>query len=141
MPSPLPKEPRPLISPEGSKERKKTSPGVKLGSGPRLWAGKWDLRSNGSEKLGWRTMAPCITSPHPETDRLEAKQLLLCLLSKRVEVPKQKSKVKERPLIGSQKSQGLLFSEARKPCAEAAIGSLLLVYRIFLPVRLKALQV
>ena len=33
--------------------------------------------------LGWRAMAPCVTSPHPETDRLEAKQLRMCLLSKR----------------------------------------------------------
>ena len=28
-------------------------------------------------------MAPCVASPHPETDRLEAKQLRMCLLSKR----------------------------------------------------------
>ena len=33
--------------------------------------------------LGWRALAPCVTSPHPETDRLEAKQLRMCLLSKR----------------------------------------------------------
>ena len=32
--------------------------------------------------LGWRTMAPCVTSPHPETDLPEAKKLRLCLLSK-----------------------------------------------------------
>ena len=38
------------------------------------------------------------------TDRLEAKQLRMCLLSKRVEV---------------KSSQGLLFSEAKKPYAEA----------------------
>ena len=30
--------------------------------------------------------------PRPETDRLEAKQLRMCLLSKRVEVLRQKSK-------------------------------------------------
>ena len=28
-------------------------------------------------------LAPCVTSPHQETDRLEAKQLRVCLLSKR----------------------------------------------------------
>ena len=33
--------------------------------------------------LGWRALAPCVTCPHPETDRLEAKQLRMCLLSKR----------------------------------------------------------
>ena len=32
--------------------------------------------------LGWRAMAPCVTSPYPETDLPEAKQLRLCLLSK-----------------------------------------------------------
>ena len=33
--------------------------------------------------LGWRALAPCVTSPHPETNRIEAKQLRMCLLSKR----------------------------------------------------------
>ena len=33
--------------------------------------------------LGWRALAPCVTCPHPETDRLEAKQLRVCVLSKR----------------------------------------------------------
>ena len=33
--------------------------------------------------LGWRALAPCVTCPHPETERLEAKQLRMCLLSKR----------------------------------------------------------
>ena len=44
--------------------------------------------------MGWRALAPCVTSLHPETDRLEAKQLRVCLLSKRAEVLRQKSKVK-----------------------------------------------
>ena len=30
----------------------------------------------------WRALAPCVTCPHPETDRLEAKQLRMCLLFK-----------------------------------------------------------
>jgi len=33
--------------------------------------------------LGWRAMAPCVTSPQPETDLPEAKQLRLCLFSKK----------------------------------------------------------
>ena len=33
--------------------------------------------------MGCRALASCVTSPHPETDRLEAKQLRMCLLSKR----------------------------------------------------------
>ena len=41
--------------------------------------------------LGWGPW-PCATSPYPATDRLEAKQLRMCLLSKRVEVLRQKSK-------------------------------------------------
>ena len=40
---------------------------------------------------GWRAMAPCVTSPHPETDRFEAKQLRMCLLSKRVVILRQKT--------------------------------------------------
>ena len=36
-----------------------------------------------SSSLGSRALAPCVTCPHPETDRLEAKQLRMCLLSKR----------------------------------------------------------
>ena len=39
-------------------------------------------------------LVPCVTSPHLETYRLEAKQLRVCLLSKRAEVLRQKSKVK-----------------------------------------------
>ena len=35
-------------------------------------------------------MAPCATSPRPEIDRLEAKQLRMCLLSKRVVILRQK---------------------------------------------------
>ena len=35
-------------------------------------------------------MAPCVTSPHPETDRLEAKQLRVCLLLIRAGVLRQK---------------------------------------------------
>ena len=42
--------------------------------------------------LGWRSLAPCVTCPHPETDRLEAKQLRMCVLSKRVVILRQKSK-------------------------------------------------
>ena len=43
--------------------------------------------------LGWRAMAPCVTSPHPETDLPEAKKLRLCL-QMRVEALRQKPKVK-----------------------------------------------
>ena len=50
--------------------------------------------------LGWRALAPCVTSPHPETDRLEAKQLRVCLLPKRVEVLRQKSKPRRRRAVG-----------------------------------------
>ena len=32
--------------------------------------------------LGWRALAPCVTSPHPETNLPESKHLCLCLLSK-----------------------------------------------------------
>ena len=31
--------------------------------------------------LGWRAMAPCVTSPHPETDLPEAKHFRLCFSS------------------------------------------------------------
>ena len=37
-------------------------------------------------------MVPYVTSPHPETGRLEAKQPLVCLLSKRVVILRQTSK-------------------------------------------------
>ena len=47
--------------------------------------------------LGWRVLAPCVTSLHPETSRLEAKQLRMCLLSKQVEVLRQKSQVRSHP--------------------------------------------
>ena len=47
--------------------------------------------------LGWGPW-PCATSPYPATDRLEAKQLRMCLLSKRVEVLRQKSKKSEESL-------------------------------------------
>ena len=50
-----------------------------------------------SSSLGWRAMAPCVTSPHPESDRLGAKQLRMCLLLKRFQVLRQKSEVKKRP--------------------------------------------
>ena len=42
--------------------------------------------------MGWRALAPCVTCPHPETGRLEAKQLRMCLLSKRDVILSQKSK-------------------------------------------------
>ena len=48
--------------------------------------------------MGWRALAPCAACPHPETDRLEAKQLRMCLLSKlelRYLDKSQKSKVLE----------------------------------------------
>ena len=51
---------------------------------------------------------PCVTSPRPETHRLEAKQLRLCLLSKRVEVLRQKSKVKRWLLSLTEKLTRLL---------------------------------
>ena len=50
-------------------------------------------------------MAPRVTSPHPETDRLEARQLRMCLLSKRVEVLRQKSKDQDD---GSQRPENIL---------------------------------
>ena len=46
-----------------------------------------------SSIIGLRGARPCVTSPLPETDRLEAKQLRMCLLLKRVEVLRQKSKL------------------------------------------------
>ena len=42
--------------------------------------------------MGWRALAPCVTCPHPETYRLEAEQLRMCLLSKRDVILSQKSK-------------------------------------------------
>ena len=48
-----------------------------------------------AKAIGLRGTRPCrVTSPRPETDLLEAKQLRMCLLSKRVEVPRQKPKLK-----------------------------------------------
>ena len=66
----------PPLNPSGLAERPGTFRGMKRKRKP----------------LGWRAMAPCVTSPHQETDRLEAKQLLVCLLSKRVVILRQKSK-------------------------------------------------
>ena len=40
------------------------------------------IQSGLSSSLDWRALAPCVTSPHPETDLPEAKKLRLCLLSK-----------------------------------------------------------
>ena len=57
----------PPLNPSGLAERPGTFRGIKRKRKP----------------LGWRALAPCVTSPHPETDRLEAKQLRMCLLSKR----------------------------------------------------------
>ena len=45
-------------------------------------------------------MAPCVKSPHPETDRLEDKQLRVCLLPWRV-VILSKTKVKSIWVIKS----------------------------------------
>ena len=42
---------------------------------------------------------PCAMGPRPATDRLEAKQLRVCLLSKRVEVLRQKSKSQQLSLL------------------------------------------
>ena len=42
--------------------------------------------------MGWRALAPCVTSPHPETDRLEAK----LVVKTGIEVLRQKSKVKAK---------------------------------------------
>ena len=61
------KDTAPPLNPSGLAERPGTFRGMKRKRKP----------------LGWRAMAPCVTSPHPETDRLEAKQLRMCLLSKR----------------------------------------------------------
>jgi len=36
--------------------------------------------------MAWRALAPCAMGPHPETDRLEAKQLRLCLFKTGIEV-------------------------------------------------------
>ena len=44
--------------------------------------------------MGWRALAPCVTSPHPETDFPEAKQRRLCLLSKSGLRNKKKSQIK-----------------------------------------------
>ena len=57
----------PPLNPSGLAERPGTFRGMKRKRTP----------------MDWRAMAPCVTSPHPETDRLEAKQLRMCLLSKR----------------------------------------------------------
>ena len=57
----------PPLNPSGLAERPCTFRGMKLKRKP----------------LGRRALAPCVTCPHPETDRLEAKQLRMCLLSKR----------------------------------------------------------
>ena len=44
----------------------------------------------------WKALAPCVTCPHPETDRLEAKQLRIYVLVVKtgIEVLRQKSKSK-----------------------------------------------
>ena len=60
--------PLPPLNPSGLAERPGTFRGIKRKRKP----------------LGWRALAPCATSPHPATDRFEAKQLRMCLLSKRV---------------------------------------------------------
>ena len=48
-----------------------------------------------AKPLGWRAMPPCATSPHPETNRLEAKQLRLRLSKSglRYQDNSQKSKI------------------------------------------------
>ena len=48
--------------------------------------------------LGWRALAPCVTCPHLETDRREAKQLRMCLLSKREPRYEDKSESRSRGL-------------------------------------------
>ena len=61
------KDTAPPLNPSGLAERPGTFRGIKRKRKP----------------LGRRALAPCVTCPHPETDRLEAKQLRMCLLSKR----------------------------------------------------------
>ena len=68
--------PPPPLNPSGLAERPGAFRGIKRKRKP----------------LGWRALAPCATCPHPETDRLEAKQLRMCLLSRRVVILRQKSK-------------------------------------------------
>ena len=59
--------------------------GQAASSAPLSWWRWWRRRR-------WRWARCYVTCPHPETDRLEAKQLRMCLLSKRVVVLRQKSK-------------------------------------------------
>ena len=54
-----------------------------------LWSFKREAKAN-----GLRGDSPCAMGYLPATDRLEAKQLRVCLLSKRVLKLRQKSKVK-----------------------------------------------
>ena len=57
------------------------------------WRVLCGAKSSGTELRG---DSPCAMGPLPATDRLEAKQLRVCLLSKRVVILRQKSKVKAR---------------------------------------------
>ena len=66
----------PPLNPSGLAERPGTFRGIKRKRKP----------------LGRRALAPCVTCPHPETDRLEAKQLRLGLLSRLVVILRQKMK-------------------------------------------------
>ena len=79
----------PPLNPSGLAERPGTFRGIKRKRKP----------------LGWRALAPCVTSPHPETDRLEAKQLLMCMLSKRVEELRQKPKRHPLPCSSNRDEQ------------------------------------